>query len=75
MGVQRSVVLPGGVLAVVPRKDRGSLDVQIRFRVDEALARRINAVCEETGRIQSDVVRLLLEAGLELHDQEKKTKK
>lgn len=66
----------GGVgLVVVPKKERGQLAETIRVRVDDSLVRRLDAVAAETGRSRSDVVRLLMVAGLELHEAEKKAGK
>lgn len=62
----------GGVLAIVPKADGGPLGEVIRARVDGALLKRIDAICKETGRKRSDVVRRLVVAGLELHEQDRK---
>lgn len=65
----------GGVgLAVIPPKDRGGLEVQVRFRIDRALNNRIDAVCRETGWERSDVLRFLVQAGLDLHESERRKK-
>lgn len=53
---------------VVPKAERGNLGEAIRVRVDEGLLKRLDAVCAETGRKRSDVMRLLMIAGLEEHE-------
>lgn len=63
-------------MAVVPPKvGREGLGEAVRVRVDKTLLKRIDAVAAETGRKRSDVVRLLMIAGLELHEAEKKGKR
>jgi metal-responsive CopG/Arc/MetJ family transcriptional regulator len=60
----------GDGVAVVPKAEKRTLDEQIRFRVEPALLQRLDAVCQETGRKRSDVLRRLVLAGLELHERE-----
>lgn len=56
---------------VVPKKERGALGLTIRVRVDAQLLERIDAVARETLRKRSDVVRLLMVAGLSAHEKDK----
>lgn len=66
----------GGVtLVVVPPKVREGLIETLRVRVEHGLLKRIDAVATHSGRKRSDVVRLLMIAGLELHEAEAKGKK
>lgn len=62
----------GVILTVVPKADRGPLGTTLQIRVDAELLRRLDAVTSETGRKRSDVARLLMEAGLEQHEKDKR---
>jgi Ribbon-helix-helix protein, copG family len=59
-----------GLVVVPPKKPRGNLVKTLRVRVDDDLIARIDVVAEDKGRSRSDVARLLLVAGLELHEKE-----
>lgn len=73
--VGEAVVLGGLGLTVVPPKERGNLAATVRVRVDGPFLRKIDAIAQETGHKRSEVVRRLMVAGLELHEQDKKGKK
>lgn len=62
-------------MAVITKKDRGPLDITLQVRVDAETERRLSSVVQETGRSLSEVLRLLLLAGLELHESDKRGKK
>lgn len=64
----------GTSVVVVPKAERGNLGDAIRVRVDADLLKRIDFVCHETGRKRSDVMRLLMVAGLEQHERERRKK-
>lgn len=66
----------GGLrVAVVPKRERGPLGRTLQVRVDAETARRLDAVVQDTGHTHSEVIRLLLLAGLDLHESDKKGKK
>lgn len=66
----------GGLrVAVVTKKERGPLDITLQVRVDAETKRRISAVVQETGQSESEAVRQLLLAGLDLHEADKRGKK
>ena len=58
-------------MSVVPKAEpeEKGLAVPLRLRITRAQGERIRAVCEETGRKRSDVVRRLLDAGLDSHEE------
>jgi hypothetical protein len=68
-------MLGGYVLPVVPVAERGDLTAAVRIRMSQALLRQIQKVAGETGRANADVMRLLMVAGLEAYEKEKKSKK
>lgn len=70
--MKRGHIVGGLDLAVVPKVARGPLGTTLQIRVDAALLNRLDHVCAETGRKRSDVARLLMEAGLDLHERDKR---
>ncbi len=68
-------MLGGYGLPVVPVAERGDLTEAVRVRISAVLLRQIQKVAEETGRSNADVMRLLMTAGLELYEKEKRGKK
>lgn len=72
---KRRIYIDGGHLAAVPKKERGQLQRTLQVRVDVPLLQRIDIVAEETGRKRSDVMRLLMVAGLEQHERERNRKR
>lgn len=62
-------------MAIVPKAGRtGTLDEELKLRLDAELKARLKAVCEETGQKMSAAARFLLLAGLEAHEKERKKK-
>jgi predicted DNA-binding protein len=60
---------------VIPKAERAALTEEIKFRVDLPMLRRLEAICDETGRKLSDVLRLMIDDGLDAHEAAKKPKR
>lgn len=60
-------------MAIIPKADDDEqLVTLIQVRITKGMEKRIAAVCEDTGRKQSDVVRRLITAGLDAYEREQK---
>jgi hypothetical protein len=59
---------------IPPKEDEPAdkLEVPLRMRLSKAQAERVGRVCKETRRKQSDVIRRLLDVGLDAYDREQK---
>lgn len=65
----------GADLAVIPKKEKAQLAEVVRLRVDPALLERLDSVADAEDRSRSDVMRLLMIAGLEQYEAERGGKK